>query len=227
MTSRKNKAQKKKDVSKLLPAAPTPVSDLGGKGGNSSQLGSSSHRRRRTANSEMDLKPPGPDNVKVPPKLQKRFYEALVMSYVLGQNRGDRVDEEGFDAEPDPSDLGGEQLRRSFLRNLAYLCDFKIGGDRTTAFALQETPQKIVYWMASNKGKPEGKDSTKLFAAGILETLKHLEPPQASEIEKELFEKAVAFSSKRISCYAKALEKEIQVVLEDLSENGSAGGERP
>jgi hypothetical protein len=175
----------------------------------------------------MGLKFPGPDTIPVPPKLQKRFYEALVMLFVLGQNRGDRVDDEGFDAEPDPSDLGGEKLRRSFLRNLAYLCDFEKGGDQTTAFALQETPQKIVYWMASNKGKPRGKDPTKLFAEGILETLKHLEPPQASEIEKELFEKAVAFSSKRISYYAKALEKEIQVVLEYLLENRSAGGVRP
>jgi hypothetical protein len=55
--------------------------------------------------------------IPVKPKLSRRFYEALVLLAVLGQNRGDRIDEESFESEDDPSglDITKEEIKRQPL----------------------------------------------------------------------------------------------------------------
>ena len=65
---------------------------------------------------------------------------------------------------------------------------------------------------------------TKDFAEDLLWVLQHSETSQASETERILFEKAVKFSSKRISIYAKFLGKEIREVVKGMSETGSTAG---
>jgi hypothetical protein len=138
---------------------------------------------------------------------------------VLGKNRGDRVDEEAFESEDDPSNLGRDKLRRSFLRNLAYLCDYEKGGDRTTAIALEQTPQGIVYWSASNKSPNSrscGKDRTKTFLERVLSVLQNVTPGDTTRIESELFADSLAFSSSRIAMYIELLGREIDSVLQYL-----------
>jgi len=225
MASTKHKRQKEKEVSKSLLTSQR-ANEPAERRGNSSQgkSSSSSSRRERTSNSEMNLDTCGSGKIPVRPKLQKRFYEALVLMAVLGKNRGIRLEEEDFNLELDTYDPGEKQLRRSFIRNLAYLCDFETGGDRTTAFALEQTPQGIVYWLASNKGRPEQEDSTKLFAEKLLWILQQRGTSQAGEIERNLFESAVEFSSKRISNYAKMLGKEIQEVVKGMTETRASAG---
>ena len=93
------------------------------------------------------------------------------------------------------------------------------------AFAMQQTPQGIVYWMASNDSKKIKGALAKSFAREILESLKQLKADKVDEIEADLFEKAVKFSSRRISDYASQLRKAIQFVLKDLSNNESNGSE--
>lgn len=66
--------------------------------------------------------------VQLAPKLHRRFYEALLLLYILGRNRGDPVDEEEFDFDSELSGLGTDKLRRSFTRSLAYLCDYEKRG---------------------------------------------------------------------------------------------------
>ncbi|KAF8858780.1 hypothetical protein BDZ45DRAFT_547654, partial [Acephala macrosclerotiorum] len=128
-------------------------------------------------------------------RLKKRFYEALVMSVILGKNRGERVDEnEDFESGPSLSSLeSGRQRRRSFLKHLAYLCDHEKGGDQTTAIALQDTHQKIIYWFASNMS-PAKYDKTAVFMRDILEKLRGIREKDVGRLESELFAKAVEFS---------------------------------
>jgi len=157
--------------------------------------------------------------IPVKPKLSRRFYEALVLLAVLGQNRGDRIDEESFESEDDPSGLDIKQLRRSFIRHLAYLCDYEKGGDQTTAIALEQTPQRITYWFASNKcpGPASGtKDKAKVFLEDILESAAGVQGSRVSEVESDLFEKSTLFSSRRIAFYSQCLRTEVEFVLEDL-----------
>jgi hypothetical protein len=157
--------------------------------------------------------------IPVKPKLSRRFYEALVLLAVLGQNRGDRIDEESFESEDDPSGLDIKQLRRSFIRHLAYLCDYDKGGDQTTAIALEQTPQGITYWFASNKcpGPASGtKDKAKVFLEDVLESAAGVQGSGVSEVESDLFEKSILFSSRRIAFYSQCLRTDIEFVLEDL-----------
>jgi len=158
--------------------------------------------------------------VAVNPKLLKRFYEALVMLDVLGNSRGDRTEEEALDSELEASDLGPDKLRRSFIRHLAYLCDYEKGGDRTTAIALEQTPQGITYWLASNKTpykRSTGADRTKEFLHVILDILGSSIDRFVHQVELAIFEKAVSFSQSRILKYSKFLNNNLNLVLEYLS----------
>jgi hypothetical protein len=153
------------------------------------------------------------DPVPVAPKLLERFYEALVMLRILSKNRGDRIK-----SDDSPSDHEDQGLRRNFIRHLAYLCDYEKGGHSVTAIALQRTPQKIVYWFASNKtpdSKSGAKDRTKSFLQDVISALKNATPGTAVKTESELFTKSVKFSSKRISEYTKILTSELSFVLTD------------
>src|SRR6202035_625732 len=64
------------------------------------------------------------DVIPIKPKLQKRFYEALVLLNVLSKSRGEHIDEEPLEQVGDPSELVDEhELRRAFWKQLAYICD--------------------------------------------------------------------------------------------------------
>jgi hypothetical protein len=161
----------------------------------------------------------GIECIPVKSNLSRRFYEALVLLAVLGQNRGDRIDEESFESEDDPSGLDINQLRRSFIRHLAYLCDYDKGGDQTTAIALEQTPQGITYWLASNKCPDPAsgtKDKAKVFLEDVLESAAGVQGSRVLEVESNLFEKSILFSSPRITYYSQCLRTEVEFVLKDL-----------
>jgi hypothetical protein len=158
--------------------------------------------------------------VAVKPSLLKRFYEALVMLAVLGKSRGDRTEEEELDSELEASDLGPDKLRRSFIRHLAYLCDYEKGGDRTTAIALEQTPQGITYWLASNETqykRSTGADRTEAFLLVILQILGSSRDRFVHQVELAIFEEAVSFSQSRILKYSKFLNNNLNLVLKYLN----------
>jgi hypothetical protein len=214
MAGKKSRKQKGKEVRMSPPAIPEPKKGATSKGCFSPTF---SQPAPKQATSTVA-------HVPVNPNLLKRFYEALVMLAVLGENRGNPVDEEDFDAEPETSSLGTDKLRRSFLRSLAYLCDYEAGGDRATAIALQKTYPKIIYRMASNKCPNPENDWAKDFVATTLQDLSNLQAEKAEEAQSLLFSKAVKFSLKRISRYAQILEEKIDFVLGDFSKATSTEG---
>lgn len=155
------------------------------------------------------------DPIPISPNLLKRFYEALAILAILGKNRGERTKE-----EPLQSDQERHGDRRAFLRHLSYLCDYEKGGDTATAIALEETPQGVVYWFASNKNAPEkSQDVTKMFLQHILGRLQQsgaTKSVSTEDIETEMFTKCVKFSSKRISEYVKILRSKLDFLLADI-----------
>jgi hypothetical protein len=78
-----------------------------------------------------------------------RFYEPLVLLYTLGSTRGEHTCD-AFLIQENTSLLPMNILRRKFLSELAYMCDFDKGGDTVTAIGLESTPQRHVFWVASN-----------------------------------------------------------------------------
>ncbi|KAF7930337.1 uncharacterized protein EAE98_004738 [Botrytis deweyae] len=172
---------------------------------------------------------PSPSLIPVAPKLLKRFYEALILLTVFGSNRGSRILEEEtptdtFDDEildidmktsaldankkHEMDEMGRTKLRRSFTRNLAYLCDYEKGGDSTTAIALQQMDTgEIVYHVAWNKcSRPERGVEFLKKVLGLLGFagyygIKDFEK-EREEIEDNIFELSVKYAEKRISSYA-------------------------
>jgi hypothetical protein len=43
-----------------------------------------------------------------------------------------------------------DELRRSFIDSIAYICDYEKGRDTVTAAALQREPVGVTVWLAAN-----------------------------------------------------------------------------
>lgn len=79
-------------------------------------------------------------------KLEKSFYESLVVLAILGKSRGANIlSHDEYHRDLDSSESNPQRLRRAYVRSLAYLCDYEKGGDSATAIAIQTTPRGLVY----------------------------------------------------------------------------------
>src|SRR5947207_9224995 len=79
-------------------------------------------------------------------RLLHRFYEPLVLLRVLDPTRGVQNTNRGPDSTFDTL----QDLRRKFLDQLSWTCDYKHGGDTVSAIAAEETPQGTRFWLAAN-----------------------------------------------------------------------------
>jgi hypothetical protein len=84
-------------------------------------------------------------------RLLSRFYEPLVLLYTLGRTRGERTCPTMTPRE-DLAHLPLTDLRRMFLDELAYMCDYDKGGETVTALGLEFTPERCIFWVATNAG---------------------------------------------------------------------------
>jgi hypothetical protein len=92
---------------------------------------------------------------------------------------------------------------------------------------LEQTPQCIIYHVSSNKCSSDQQgngDRVQTFLKQILSMLSGSESTIEGEIEAQIFEISVAFSSQRILEYAKMLKTEICVVLQYLKDFQSEEG---
>jgi hypothetical protein len=130
-------------------------------------------------------------------KLQHRFYEPLVLLQVLDPFQGDHEPRQREGSPPLDHTL--PKLRRRFLNELAYVCDYKKGGDTVTAIFASSCP--LVYHLATNKLLlPENKVVS--FLESLLEHLR--DGPSISPM-CAILEKCVAFSEERITTYLRFL----------------------
>ncbi|CAH0039607.1 unnamed protein product [Clonostachys solani] len=136
--------------------------------------------------------------------LAEQFYEAVLLLKALSGLR------DGFEGFPGSQNQSKERLR-NFLRGLAYFCDSKKGGDTYTGIGLEETETQYIFWVTSNKYRPELAD----FLRDLLNRLKELkELKDAPEATKELLRRNLqefcfTKSAKRISMYQTHLIKSV------------------
>jgi hypothetical protein len=148
-------------------------------------------------------------------RLLSRFYEPLVLLYTLGRTRGERPR-----AVMPPQDhfayLPLTDLRRAFLNDLAYMCDYDKGGETVTAIGVQSTPQKHIFWVASNAGS-----KTKIidFLRSLLTQLMDVSAaPDVAKLAAELALQCITFATPRIKKYRSHLKPLLRRCITHLSE---------
>lgn len=136
-------------------------------------------------------------------KLMRRFYEPLVLLHTLGPTRGDRTRRSPSIASNKHAE-SFQDLRRQFLNDLAYTCDFDKGGDTVTAIALESNPQTSVFWIATNKSTEATVEQVDQFIKSLLGRLQTISQSDGTSKEADL--KLIArmcayFAHKRIERY--------------------------
>ncbi|KLJ10751.1 hypothetical protein EMPG_13894 [Blastomyces silverae] len=139
-------------------------------------------------------------------RLLRRFYEPLVLLHTLGSTRGIHTKPQSSSPLDDSS---VRDCRRSFLNELAYVCDYDKGGDTVTAIGLESTPQGSTFWVASNTS-PAAKIIP--FLKTLLQTLERIVNAKApSQGDKEGIAKlCISFASKRIKKYRSLFSREFE-----------------
>ena len=96
-------------------------------------------------------KPSSPNAPRLDPheRILSRFYEPLILLCTLGRTRGEHRPAD-FPRSADVTGWPLKYVRRLFLNQLAFLCDYDTGGDSVTAISLQHTPQRRIFWIAAN-----------------------------------------------------------------------------
>lgn len=131
-------------------------------------------------------------------RLIYRFYEALYMLCVLGKVRGPHIQK-----VHDFSNILA--VRRRFLDNLVFLCDFEKGGLSSTALAVEERPDCNIFWISSNRGPTESVSSFLDEVLRLVKTSCGMSSGERSAAEVVLGRKCVEFASKRVKNQVKAL----------------------
>jgi hypothetical protein len=173
----------------------------------------------------MSPKKTQPKTPRLDPKdrLFKRFYEPLVLLHVLDPN-GEQRTPRAVDVT-DTSDMQLRELRRTFLDQLAYVCDNIKGGDAVTAVALEAQPSGVVFWVASNSGVSARPTE---FLRKVLCTLQSLAmcriESARSATEAEVSQMCIEFSIRRVKAYQTLLRKPLQLCLTNPKRSGEPAG---
>ncbi|KAF3147476.1 hypothetical protein TWF594_002695 [Orbilia oligospora] len=173
----------------VKPASP-PVSPTG------TQLQPQKKRKGSNFSSPCDTCEP-----QVSPKLWKRFYEPLVLLSAYGKSQGPHFKSTGD--ETFCSD-DNRDLKKQFLDQLAYVCDYETGGGTVTAIAVEDGPQ-LKYWVATNTDK-----SSKIlpYISSILASLETVfEAPEEHilAVQAQITDRVIQFCSNRLRLYKSRL----------------------
>lgn len=136
-------------------------------------------------------------------KLLRRFYEPMLLLSLLDPVRGEHVDRL---TDPEHGALSLIELRRAFVDKLAYLCDFKKGGNTITAVALQSCPEGVVVHLATNNHM---KRRVQYFVRETLNLLVAVNGENHQKIEAIIFKKALALSKERLRTYWRQADRMI------------------
>jgi hypothetical protein len=152
-------------------------------------------------------------------RLLCRFYEPLILLLTLGKTR----DNHTLSDLPRSSDFLKwplKFLRRLFLHELAFVCDYKKGGDTVAAIGLETTPEKKIFWIAANSCPAQ---KIVPFLRQLLARLKTIADNPANtkegveEVVEEIAKSCIEFGTHRIKAYRKFLGTHTAKCLSDLS----------
>lgn len=149
-----------------------------------------------------------------------RFYEPLVLLYTLGSTRGEHT---AAALSPDENicELPLKELRRRFLNELAYVCDYNKGGDTVTAIGLESTPQRYVFWVGANTS-PQKKIVP--FLEALLAKLRGISSAATSKVQEEadnIAIECIKFGTLRINKYRQLLKPLLKKCQENLAKSQS------
>ena len=170
-------------------------------------------------NKNMDTSPRAQDGKRK--KLLHRFYEPLVLLYVLDRTQGDHISRQDLERLPS-GEISLEELQRRLLDSLSYVCDFDKGGDTITAIAAASAP--LTYYVATNNNSVE---KVVPFLRSLLAQLGELydfDPQRLSESESSILEYCVDFGEKRVKTYWRLLRESLKKCRKDLLEASVAHG---
>ena len=136
-------------------------------------------------------------------KVERRFYEPLLLLSALGQTRGERTKAE-ITTDTLCPDI--RNLRRNLVDDIAYICSNEKGSKCVTAVAIQKIPQGIVVWLAANKkiGRKVNQ-----FLDSVLSDIQQISTPsdkdsrrkEGERLKEGLASKIVDFNTPRIGVY--------------------------
>jgi hypothetical protein len=103
-------------------------------------------KRKRGSSASLRTDSVSPNRPRLNPqeRLLSWFYEPLVLLYTLGRTRGESV-RAVMPLRDHIAHLLLVDLRRTFLNDSAYMCDYKKGSETVTAIRLQSTLQKHIF----------------------------------------------------------------------------------
>jgi hypothetical protein len=217
---------KRRTKSKQSPSLPSPSSP------NSAVTNAELQKRRHTLPSETRPLTPRPEPVQdsstsdaCPPqvnaKLWSRFYEPLVLLAAYGKSQGSHVKSDEASSE-EFIDSGSKTLRKRFLDELAYICDYSPSGDTVAAIAIEDGPQ-LVYWVAANT--PQG-SKVKPFLSDILRLLGEVygaSNEKLSTLKQQISDRAMSFSTTKLQHYRCKLNRAIKPCLTVLVNQSTEG----
>jgi len=158
-------------------------------------------KSRRSRKSHRRGSPPkvvGTESAVGPPRFDRymkclfRLYEPLILLRQLGQARGPRL-------EASQPRNESETIRRRFLMNLAFMCDYDKGGPTTTALAVEDKTDSYIFWVAVNDPDSESKTiNTIERIIGLLRLRLHSTQDQLHATQDQFIKKCINNSQCRI-----------------------------
>ncbi|KAH8710108.1 hypothetical protein GQ44DRAFT_830486 [Phaeosphaeriaceae sp. PMI808] len=149
-------------------------------------------------------------------RLLSRFYEPLVLLYTLGGTRREHTCAKLSNQE-NVSHMPLQDVRRRFLSELAYMCDYDKGGDTVTAIGLEATLQGYIFWVASNSCS---KTRIPPFLKSLLDKLRHSSAATTAstpEDAKDIVGQCITFATPRIKKYRSHLKPLLRKCLRHLA----------
>jgi hypothetical protein len=139
------------------------------------------------------------------PKLWRRFYEAVVLTWALTQGYRIQGRLHG-DIEPDGSQ-GAEREFHYFVNKLAMVCDSKKHGETVTSFVILQKPDQVVYMFASNSRTDAELAATKNFIEGLIGKVGRATLSSAAEkkaSQKAVLQDIILFNEPRLTYYVQS-----------------------
>lgn len=123
------------------------------------------------------------------------LYPRLLLLQLLSPFLGTHIERQ---FKQNDSKSSSDELRRSFLECISYLCDYEKGGATVTAAALQKLDYSNFLWLASNEGV---KPNVEEFVLWVLERLKDITPDTQESIKRDILRRAVKLAAQRMEFY--------------------------
>jgi hypothetical protein len=146
-------------------------------------------------------------------KLLHRFYEPLVLLRVLDPTRGAQNSSMVPDSRSDTS----QDLRRKFLDQLSWTCDYKHGGDTVSAIAAEANPQGTIFWLAANTNPRQRVLPHLQWILRQLEDSSSVSEEETEELGNKITARCIEFSKDKVKNYRRQLCFHIRKCVEILA----------